>query len=164
MLCLQFHRLPPLHPIILHTLIFLGYPTYRDKTHTYFVQNPLRGISLPFSKGQVSSQGTTTFKMHNLPQTIFLISSKMVKIFLHRVTTHRIQINTNDANFIDSQIITISCIPLHASIRHLTNKRNVHTTTTIFSRCTQLFITSLRLLGAFSGKVPCFITTETYYF
>ena len=34
----------------------------------------------------------------------------------------------------------------------------------LFSRCTQLFITSLRLLGAFSGKVPCFITTETYYF
>ena len=33
-----------------------------------------------------------------------------------------------------------------------------------FSCCTQLFITSLRLLGAFSGKVPCFITTETYYF
>ena len=132
MLCLQFHRLPPLHPIILHTLIFLGYPTYRDKTHTYFVRNPLRGISLPFSKGQVSSQGTTTFKMHNLPQTIFLISSKMVKIFLHRVTTHKIQINTNDANFIDSQIITISCIPLQASTRHLTNKRNVHTTTTIF--------------------------------
>ena len=56
----------------------------------------------------------------------------MVKIFLHRVTTHKIQINTNDANFIDSQIITISCIPFIASIRHLTSKRNVHTTTTIF--------------------------------
>ena len=30
----------------------------------------------------------------------------------HRVTTHKIQISTNDANFIDSQIITISCISI----------------------------------------------------
>ena len=29
----------------------------------------------------------------------------MVKIFLHRVTTHKIQISINDANFIDSQIL-----------------------------------------------------------
>ena len=40
--------IPPLYPIVLHPFILLGYPTYRDKTHTYFVRSPLRGISLSF--------------------------------------------------------------------------------------------------------------------
>ena len=37
-----------LYPIVLHPFIYLGYPIYWDKTRTYFVWSPLRGISLPF--------------------------------------------------------------------------------------------------------------------
>ena len=37
---------------------------------------------------------------------------RMAKILLHRVTTHKTQIFTNDANFIDSQILTISFISI----------------------------------------------------
>ena len=89
----------------------------------------------------------------------------MVKIFLHRVTTHKIQISTNDANFIDSQIITISCISITCLNSTPQYKRIVPTTTTIFLLLqTQLFSTSLLLFGTISGKVPCFITAETYYF
>ena len=36
----------------------------------------------------------------------------MVKILLHRVATHKIHISTNEANFINSQIITISCFSI----------------------------------------------------
>ena len=55
--------------------------------------------------------------------------------------------------------------PLHASTQHLNIKENVLTTTTIFLLLqTQLLITSLLLLRTISGKVPCFITTKTYYF
>ena len=89
----------------------------------------------------------------------------MVKIFLLRVTTHKIQISTNDANFIDFwnlyNLLHFHYMPqLNTSLI----KRKVHTTTTKFVVATQLFITSLLLLGTFSGKIPCFITTETYYF
>ena len=82
----------------------------------------------------------------------------MVKIFLHRVTTHKIHISTNDANFIHSQLITIST-------QHLDIKENVLTSTTPFLLLqTQLSSTSFLLLEAFFGKVPCSITTKTYYF
>ena len=55
--------------------------------------------------------------------------------------------------------------PLHVSTQHLNIKENVLTSTTPFLLLqTQLSSTSFLLLGAFSGKVPCFITTETYYF
>ena len=89
----------------------------------------------------------------------------MVKILLHRVTTHKIHISTNDANFIHSQVITISRFPLYVSTQHLNIKENVLTSTTPFLLLqTQLSSTSFLLLGAFSGKVPCSITTKTYYF
>ena len=82
----------------------------------------------------------------------------MVKIFLHKI-----QISTNDANFIDSQIITISCFfPLHASPQY--KGKCSHYYDYISSGTTQLLITSLLLLGTISGKVPCFTTTKTYYF
>ena len=54
----------------------------------------------------------------------------MVKIFLHRVTTHKIQINTNDANFIDSPMI-ISCFSITGPNSSPQYKRVVPTTTTI---------------------------------
>ena len=87
----------------------------------------------------------------------------MVNIFLHRVTTHKIQINTNDANFIDSQIITISYISLTClnSTPQYTKKCSHYYYISFY---TQLFSTSLLLIGTISGKVPCFITVETYYF
>src|SRR4051812_17486217 len=46
-----------------------------------------------------------------------------------------------------------------------TSRKNVLTTTTIFLLLqTQLFITSVLILRTISSKVPCFITTGTYYF
>ena len=55
--------------------------------------------------------------------------------------------------------------PLHVSTQHLNIKENVLTSTTPFLLLqTQLSSTSFLLLGAFSGKVPCSITTKTYYF
>ena len=56
----------------------------------------------------------------------------MVKIFLHIVTTHKIEISTNDANFIGSQIITISCISITCLNSTPQYKRVVPTTTAIF--------------------------------
>ena len=55
----------------------------------------------------------------------------MVKIFLHRVATHKIQISTNKANFIDSPIITISCVSITCLNSTPQFKRVVPTTTTI---------------------------------
>ena len=55
--------------------------------------------------------------------------------------------------------------PLHVSTQHLNIKENVLTSTTPFLLLqTQLSSTSFLLLGAFSGKVPCSISTKTYYF
>ena len=55
--------------------------------------------------------------------------------------------------------------PLHVSTQHLNIKENVLTSTTPFLLLqSQLSSTSFLLLGAFSGKVPCSITTKTYYF
>ena len=88
----------------------------------------------------------------------------MVKIFLHKVTTHKIQINTNDANFIDSQILQSPSFHYMPQPDTSLIKEMSTLLLPFFSPCTQLFFTSLRLLGAFSGKVPCSITTKTYYF
>ena len=54
-------------------------------------------------------QGTTTLKMHKSSIEHISHILRMAKILLHRVTTHKIHISTNEANFINSQIITISC-------------------------------------------------------
>ena len=51
----------------------------------------------------------------------------MVKIFLHKI-----QISTNDANFIDSPMITIACISITCLNSSPQYKGNVHTATTIF--------------------------------
>ena len=63
------------------------------------------------------------------------------------------------------KLLQSPAFPLHASTQHLNIKENVLTSTTPFLLLqTQLFSTSLLLFGTISGKVPCFITTETYYF
>ena len=55
--------------------------------------------------------------------------------------------------------------PLHVSTQHLNIKENALTTTTTFLLSqTRPFRTSLLLFGTIPGKVPCFITAETYYF
>ena len=101
--------LPPLHPIILHTFILLGYPTYRDKTRTYFVQSPLRGTLLSFPGVECPHRVLPPLKCtESYIDHISHILENGQNLF-HRVTTHKIQISTNDANFIDSQILTISC-------------------------------------------------------
>ena len=89
----------------------------------------------------------------------------MVKILLHRVTTHKIHISTSVATLFILQWLQSLAFPLHVSTQHLNIKENVLTSTTPFLLLqTQLSSTSFLLLGAFSGKVPCSITTKTYYF
>ena len=84
---------------------------------------------------------------------------------IHRVTTHKIHISTNDATLFILKWLQSLASPLHVSTQHLNIKENVLTSTTPFLLLqTQLSSTSLLLLGAFSGKVPCPITTKTYYF
>ena len=86
-------------------------------------------------------------------------------IFLHRVTTHKIQTSTNDANLLILKVLQSLAFPSHASTQHLNIKELFPTTTTILlSLQTQLFRTSLLLFGTISGKVPHFITMETYHF
>ena len=89
----------------------------------------------------------------------------MVKILLHRVATHKIHISTNEANFINSQIITISCfsitclnsIPLYKrKCSHYHYYITSVTNSTIYHKSPSPRTTS--------GKVPCSITTETHYF
>ena len=63
---------------------------------------------LIFSRGQRFLQDNTTLKMHKSSIDHISHILKMVKILLHRVTTHKTQIFTNDDNFIDSPMITIS--------------------------------------------------------
>ena len=89
----------------------------------------------------------------------------MVKNLLHRVTIIKsISVPTMLTLFILQWLQSLT-FPLHASTQHLNIKENVHTTTTIFLLLqTQLLITSRLLLRTISGKVPCFITTKTYYF
>ena len=111
----------------------MGYHTYRDKTRIHFVRKSTQWSILIFSRGQGFLQGTTTLKMHKSSiDHISLILKKMVKILLHRVTTHKVQIGTNDANFIDSQIITVSCISITCLNSTPQYKGNVPTATTIF--------------------------------
>ena len=89
----------------------------------------------------------------------------MVKILLHRVTTHKIHMSTNDATLFILKWLQSLASPLHVSTQHLNIKENVLSSTTPFLLVqTQLLITSLLLLRTISGKVPCFITTKTYYF
>src|SRR3954471_20204143 len=45
--------IPPLYPIVIHLFILVGYPIYGDRTHTYEVHTPLRGISLSFPRSSV---------------------------------------------------------------------------------------------------------------
>jgi len=76
--------------------------------------------------------GSTTLKMKN---TIFLqnlIPCIMISLIAYIVTAHKIQTNPNGANFIDSQIFTISCISITCLNSTPQYKRNVPTTTTIF--------------------------------
>ena len=63
---------------------------------------------LIFSRGQGFLQGTTTLKMHKSSIDHISHILRMAKILLHRVTTHKIHISTNDANFIHPQLNTIS--------------------------------------------------------
>ena len=89
----------------------------------------------------------------------------MVKILLHRVITHKIHICTNDANFIHSQLITISRFSITCLNSTPQYKRKCsHFYYSISFVANSLSSTSLLLLGASSGKVPCSITTKTYYF
>ena len=67
---------------------------------------------LIFSRGQGFLQGTITLKMHKSSIDHISHILRMAKILLHRVTTHKIHISTNDANFIHSQMITISCFSI----------------------------------------------------
>ena len=118
---------------------------------------------LIFSSGQGFLQGATTLKMHKSSIDHISHILRMAKILLHRVTTHKIHISTNDANFIHSQLITISRFSI--TCLNSTPQENVLTSTTpLLLLQTQLSSTSFLLLGAFSGKVPCSITTKTYYF
>ena len=55
---------------------------------------------------------------------------RMAKILLHRVTTHKIHISTNDANFIHSQVITISRFSITCLNSTPRYKRVVPTTST----------------------------------
>ena len=99
--------------IVLPPLILLGYPTYRDKTRTYFVRRPLRGISLSFPGVPCPHRVLPPLKCASSSiDHISHILENGQKSFLHRVTTLKIQISINDASFIDSQIITISCISI----------------------------------------------------
>ena len=98
----------PLYPIVLHPFIFLGYPTYRDKTHTYFVRSPLHGISLSFPWVRCPHRVLPPLKCTNSSIDHISHILRMAKILLHRVATHKIHISTNDANFIYSPMITIS--------------------------------------------------------
>ena len=89
----------------------------------------------------------------------------MIKILLHRVTTHKIHISTNDANFIHPQLITISRFSITCLNSTPQYKRKCsHFYYSISFVANSLSSTSLLLLGAFSGKMPCSITTKTYYF
>ena len=83
----------------------------------------------------------------------------MVKIFLHRVTTHKIQISTNDANFIDSQIITISCISITCLNSTPQYKRVVPTTsTTTFLSCKLNYLAEGSIsLGQSLAKCPALL-------
>ena len=118
------------------------------------------------SRGQISSQGTTTLKMHNfIHRPYFSYPRKWSKIFPHRVTTHKIQISTNDALLIlkslQSPAFPITCLNSTPQYKRIVPT----TTTTIFLLLqTQLFSTSLLLIGTITGKVYYFITTKTYYF
>ena len=55
----------------------------------------------------------------------------MVKIFLHRVTTHKIQIVPTILTLLILKVLQSPALPLHASTQHLNIKENVLTTTTI---------------------------------
>ena len=92
--------------------MLLGNHTYVDKTRIHFVRKSTQWSILIFSMGQRFLQGTTTLKMHK--SSIDHISHILEngQHLLHRVTTHKIYISTNDANFIHSQIITISCFSI----------------------------------------------------
>ena len=120
---------------------------------------------LILSRGLVSSQGSTTLKMLQFfHRPYFSYPRKWSKIFLHRITTHKIQFSTNKANFIDSPMTKISCISITCLNSMPQYKGKMFSLLLLYFSQTQLIITSVLLLGTISGKVPCFITMETYYF
>ena len=118
------------------------------------------------SRGQGSSQLLPPLKCTN--SSIYHISHilETVKILLHRVTTHKIQIVPRILTSLILKVLQSLAFPLHVSTQHLDTKELFPLLLLLlhyFSQ-TQLIITSLLLLGTIPGKVPCFITTKTYYF
>ena len=87
----------------------------------------------------------------------------MVKLFLHRVKTHKIKSVLTMLTLLILKFLQSPALPLHASTQYLNIKERFPLLLLYFSQ-TQLIITSLLLLGTISGKVPRFITTKTYYF
>ena len=55
----------------------------------------------------------------------------MVKIFLHRVTTHKIQIVPTILTLLILKVLQSHALALHATTQHLNIKENFLTTTTI---------------------------------
>ena len=87
----------------------------------------------------------------------------MVKIFLHRVTPHKIKLVPTMLTLLILNLLQSPAFPWHASTQHLNKKKGSHYYYYI-SFSTQLFSTSFLLFGTISGKVSCFITVVTYYF
>ena len=122
--------IPPLYPIVLLPFILLGYPTYRNNSRTYFCprSTPWNIILFP----EVKCPHRVLLALRCTNSSIDHISHILENgQNLHGVTTHKIHISTNDANFIDSQIVTISCISSTCLNSTLQYKRIVPTITTI---------------------------------
>ena len=115
--------IPPLYPIVLHPFIFSGYPTYRDKTRSYFVQSPLRGTSLSFPRGQVSSQGSTTLEIHKFFHRPYFSyprkwsKSSFIESLLIKSKSLPMMLTLLILKFLQSP-----AFPLHASTQHLNIK------------------------------------------
>ena len=58
--------IPPLYPIVIHLFLLVEYPTYRNKTHSYFAKNPLRGISFSFPWVKCPHRVLPPLKWHKL--------------------------------------------------------------------------------------------------
>ena len=145
--------IPPLYPNSTSFIHTLGV-SHISRQNSLFCPKSTPWNIIIFSRGQMSSQGTTTLEMHKFfHRPYFSYPRKWSKIFLHRVTTHKIQISTNDANFIDSQSITISYISITCLNSTPQYKRIVPTTTIFLFRHNYLAQASFSF-GQSLGKCP----------
>ena len=102
--------------------ILLGNDTYRDKTRIHFVQNPLSGVCLSFPGVNGSYRVLPPLNAQIFHRPYFSYPKKMVKILLHRVTTHKIHISTNNATLFILKWLQSLASPLHVSTQHLNIK------------------------------------------